>query len=60
MLLVVETSSEGMDLGMIVELFSSHEDIAMLSVLSSYWIAANATICVFSENLVVGGHLINL
>ena len=58
--LVVETSSESMNLWMVVESFATHKDIAVLSVLSSHWSAADATICIFSENLVVGRHLIDL
>ena len=58
--LVVETNGQSMNLWMVVESFAAHEDVAVLSVLSSHWSAADATICIFSENLVVGRHLIDL
>ena len=51
----VEASSEGMDLWMVVELVTSHEDVTVLSVLSSQ---KSIPSCI--EELVVSRHLIDL
>ena len=62
MLLVVEANGESVDLGVILELLATHEDVAMLSEFTDACLRGVATgsIGIASEDLVVGRDLVDL